>query len=199
MVTYVTKPLRCTYTHVTTSARGLCFASSQSGRNYVVLMPATTSSPYRSLPTARRVALIIHALSTRREARVAYVQRLVTRGGGFRAVTLQAWPAERLAREVVRLNAESPHDELDLLHTLYVELEPAVQSTFLDAAGVPHTNGVMAESLEPPYANAEAVARGADAVRAAYGEEGVRYLRTLARYSAAAWPGVTEQASADVD
>lgn len=110
-------------------------------------------------------------------------------------MTLQAWPAERLAREVVRLNAESPHDELDLLHTLYVELEPAVQSTFLDAAGVPHTNGVMAESLEPPYADAEAVARGAAAVRAAHGEDGVRYLRTLARYSPDAWPGVTEQAA----
>lgn len=128
---------------------------------------------------------------------MAYVQRLVARGGGFRAVTLQAWPAERLAREVVRLNAESPHDELDLLHTLYVELEPAVQRTFLDAAGVAHANGVMAESLEPPYADAEAVARGAVAVRAAHGEEGVRYLRTLARYSPAAWPGVTDQVADD--
>lgn len=160
-------------------------------------MPPTTPSPYRSLPATQRVALIVHALSTRREARAVYVQRLVARGGGFRAVTLQAWPAERLAREVVRLNAESAHDELDLLHALYVELEPAVQITFLDAAGVPHEHGVMAESLETPYADAAGVERGAAAVRATHGAEGIRYLRTLARYSPDAWPGVAEQAAMD--
>lgn len=160
-------------------------------------MPPIAPSPYRSLSAARRVALVLHVLATRREARAVYVQRLVTRGGGFRAVTLQAWPAKRLAREVVRLNAETPHDELDLLHALYVEVEPVIQSTFLDAAGVPHENGVMAESLEPPYADAEGVRRGAAAVREAHGAEGVRYLRTLARYSPDAWPGVAELAVAD--
>ena len=160
-------------------------------------MPPATPSPYRTLPQARRAALVTHAIANRREARAAYVQRLVARGGGFRAVTLQSWPAERLAREVVRLNAETPHDELDLLHLLYVELEPAIQITFLDAAGVPHDNGVMAESLEAPYADADAVRRGAAAVRAAHGADGVRYLRTLARYSPEAWPGVADEAAID--
>lgn len=161
-------------------------------------MPPTSTSPYRTLPAARRLALVTHALASRREARAAYVQRLVARGGGFRAVTLQGWPAERLAREVVRLNAESAHDELDLLHLLYVELEPAIQSTFLDEAGVRHANGVMDEALEPPYAAADAVARGAAAVRAAHGADGVRYLRTLARYSPDAWPGVAAEAEMPV-
>ncbi len=148
-------------------------------------------SPYRTLPAARRVALVGHALSTGgRAARALYTQRVVARGGGFRAVTVQSWPVDRLAREVVRLNAETAQDELDLLHLLYVELEPATQITFLDAAGVPHANGVMAEHLTPPYADADAVRRGADAVRAAHGDEGVRYLRTLARYSRDGWPGV---------
>ena len=149
-----------------------------------------TPSPYRSLPSARRVALVNHALSTSREARAAYVQRLVARGGGFRAVTLKAWPADRLAREVVRLNAENAQDELDLLQLLYVELEPAVQITFLDAAGVPHENGKMGEELEPPYADEPSVRRAAAAVREQHGEDGERYLRTLARYSANGWPGI---------
>ena len=157
-------------------------------------MPTTSLSPYRSLATDRRVALVVHALTTRREARALYVQRLVARGRGFRAVTLQAWPPERLAREVVRLDAETAHDELDLLHALYVELEPAIQITFLDAAGVPHENGVMAESLELPYADIGAVGRGVAAVLEAHGADGGRYLRTLARYSPDAWPGVTELA-----
>src|SRR5687768_7240436 len=112
-----------------------------------------TPSPYRSLPPARRVALVTHAVRASREARAVYSQRLVARGGGFRAATLQAWPADRLAREIVRLNAETAQDELDLLHLLYVELEPAIQITFLDAAGVPHTSGAMPDELQPPYAD----------------------------------------------
>jgi hypothetical protein len=151
-----------------------------------------TPSPYRSLPPARRVALVTHAIKSSREARMIYMQRLMARGGGFRPVTLQAWPADRLAKEVVRTNAETPSDELDLLQLLYVELEPAVQITFLDAAGVPHENGRMGESLEPPYADADAVRRASAAVREAHGEDGERYLRTLARYSREGWPGIEE-------
>ena len=147
-------------------------------------------SPYRSLPPARRLALVTQAIAARREMRALFVQRLVARGRGFRAVTVQAWPAEQLAREVVRLSAESAADELELLQFLYVELEPAIQITFLDAAGVPHAQGTMAESLEPPYADADAVRRAAQAVHAQHGDDGLRYLRTLARYAAAAWPGI---------
>lgn len=157
-------------------------------------MPAP--SPYRSLPPARRVALVTHSVAAGRDSRARWVQRLVARGGGFRAVTLQAWPPDRLAREVVRAGAESAQDELDLLQLLYVDLEPAVQSTFLDAAGVKHDGGRMDEALEPPYADADGVRRGAAAVRAEHGEEGERYLRTLARYSPDAWPGVGALAAA---
>ena len=153
-------------------------------------MPTPTASPYRSLPAARRVALVTAAITASREMRALYAQRLVARGGGFRAVTLQSWPVDRLAREVVRLNAETAQDELDLLQLLYVELEPAIQITMLDAAGVPHEQGRMGETLEPPYADADAVRRAATAVQAAHGDDGMRYLRTLARYSAEGWPGI---------
>lgn len=119
-----------------------------------------------------------------------YIQRMIAKGGGFRAVTLQSWPADRLAREVVRLNAESAQDELELLQLLYVDLEPAIQTTFLDAAGVKHENGRIDDDLDVPYTNEDGVRAGAAAVRAAHGEDGMHYLRTIARYSAAAWPGI---------
>ena len=151
-----------------------------------------TPSPYRSLPPARRVALVQHLLTSTREARALFIQRLVSRGGGFRAATLQPWPAERLAREVVRLNAETTQDELDLLHLLYVELEPAIQTTFLDAAGVPHENGKIPEEAEPPFADEPAVRRAAAAVKEAHGDDGMRYLRTLVRYSREGWPGIED-------
>lgn len=157
-----------------------------------------TQSPYRSLPAAQRVALVLHAIKASREGRMLFMQRLMARGGGFRPVTLQSWPADRLAKEVVRTNAETPSDELDLLQLLYVELEPAVQITFLDAAGVAHENGRMGEELQPPYADADAVRRAADLARERHGDDGVRYLRTLARYSREGWPGI-ETVVAELD
>lgn len=147
-------------------------------------------SPYRALSSARRVALLTHLLTAHRETRSVYIQRLVSRGGGFRAVTMQPWPAERIAKEVVRLNAESAQDEIELLQLLYVDLEPGIQITFADAAGVQHDGGKIEEALEPPYAEAAAVARAADAVREQHGGDGVHYLRTIARYNLGAWPGL---------
>jgi hypothetical protein len=147
-------------------------------------------SPYRSLPVERRVALVTHELTTQKESRAVFIQRLCSRGGGFRPQSFQSWPAERLAKEVVRLKVESPQDELGLMQTLYVDLEPAIQATFLDAAGVPHTNGRMNEDAEPPFCDAAAVAKGAKALLAAHGDEGARYLRTIHRYANESWPGL---------
>ena len=151
-------------------------------------------SPYRSLPAERRLSLVLHALTISREARALYTQRLISRGGGFRAVTLNSSLTEKLAREIVRMKAEQPQDELDLLHLLYVQLEPAIQVTFLDAAGVAHENAVMPEDLQPPFADEAAVSRAAATVMEQHGADGARYLHTLARYSAAGWPGITELA-----
>jgi hypothetical protein len=149
-------------------------------------------SPYRSLPPERRLALVLHAINTSREARALYTQRLISRGGGFRAVTLNSWAADKLAREIVRMKAEQPQDELDLLHLLYVQLEPMIQIDFLDAAGVAHEKGVMPEDLQPPFADATAVRLAAAKVMEQHGADGARYLHTLARYSAAGWPGIDE-------
>ena len=149
-----------------------------------------TLSPYRSLPAERRIALVTHAVQASKEGRQLFIARLLAKGGGFRPVTLQSWNADRLAREVVRLRAETPQDEFDLLHLLYVELDPAIQTTFLEAAGVRHEGGKLPEDLEPPYCDAGAVTTGAAAVREKHGEEGERYLRTLARYNREGWPGI---------
>ena len=148
-----------------------------------------TPTPYRTLPAEKRVELVTHVIKASKEGRAIMVQRMMSRGG-FRPATLQSWPAEKLASEIVRMKAETGNDELDLLHLLYVELEPAIQTTFLEAAGVKHDNGKIPEDLQSPYADEAGVKRGVAAVRAKHGEEGERYLKTLARYAADAWPGI---------
>lgn len=147
-------------------------------------------TPYRSLSPDRRITLVTHVIRSSREARGLYIDRLASRPGGFRAVTLKTWPVDRIAKEVVRVNAQTPQDEFDLMHLLYVELEPAIQVAFLDAAGVEHEGGQIPEDLAAPYADEAHVRRGADAVRAEFGEDGQRYLQTLAKYNRAAWPGI---------
>lgn len=147
-------------------------------------------SPYRSLPAAKRLELVLHDLSTSKDARALYIQRMVARGGGFRPVTLRAWSLEKLAKEIVRLNLESFQDELGMLQTLYVEKEPELQIAFLDAAGVPHKAGHIADDMPTPFASAENVKVAADKLMASHGEDGKRYLRTIAIYNGEAWPGL---------
>jgi hypothetical protein len=147
-------------------------------------------TPYRTLPAARRVALLTRAIKESREVRALMVQRMVKRGGGFRAVTLQGWAPDKLAKEVVRMNAESADDELTLLNLLYVEFEPEIQACFLDAAGVKHEGGHIPEDAVPPFTDAAGTARGVEAVIAMYGDDGRHYLQTIARYNGEAWPGL---------
>lgn len=148
------------------------------------------TSLYRELPAAKRIALVTTLMSSRKEARALFIQRMVTRGGGFRAVTLQSWPVAKLAAEVVRLNAQSADDELDLLQALYVDVEPAIQQRFLEVAGVKANGATIDESLEPPFASEAAIQKAADAILAQFGDDAKHYLRTIAHYNGAAWPGI---------
>ena len=107
-----------------------------------------------------------------------------------------SWAPERIAREIVRLNAETANDEVELLQYLYVDAEPEIQIAFLDSAGVKHENGKIDEELEMPYADEGDVVRSADALRVKFADDGLHYLRTIARYNSSAWPGLTEYLAA---
>lgn len=153
-------------------------------------------SLFRELPAERRIALLTQLIAANRDTRAVFIQRMVARGGGFRAVTLQSWAPAKLAAEVVRMNAQTADDELDLLHALYVSVQPEIQETFLRAAGVKAEGAVIDESLEAPFADAAGVQRGAAAVLEKFPEAGKHYLRTIAHYNASAWPGVEAVVSA---
>ncbi len=77
-----------------------------------------------------------------------------------------------------------------------MSVEPQIQETFLQAAGVKAEGAVIDESLEAPFADEAGVQRGAQAVLEKFGEEGKHYLRTIATYNASAWPGIEAVASA---
>lgn len=149
-----------------------------------------SSSLYRELPAAKRVALLTAVISQRKESRSLFIQRMVSRGGGFRAATLMQWTPAKLAAEVVRMNAQTAEDELDLLQALYVDVEPAIQEMFLRVAGVKANGASIDETLAPPFADAAMVTKAADAIVAQFGADALHYLRTIAKYAPGAWPGV---------
>lgn len=149
------------------------------------------ASPYRSLPATRRIGLVAHDITSSRESRDSYIRRIVARGGGFRAEKLREWPADQLAREIVRHGMETLQDELGLLQTLYVELEPGLQIAFLEAAGVPHNGAMIPDDLKLPFADAASVRRAALALLEQFGDDARHYLRTIALYNTDAWPGLT--------
>ncbi|HET8770921.1 MAG TPA: hypothetical protein VFM71_08055 [Gemmatimonadaceae bacterium] len=151
---------------------------------------SSARTPWRALDAERRVAILTRLFTEQKDARTLYAQRLTQRGGGFRMATLLGWPVDKLAREVVRLNAPTADDEADLLHALYVELEPDIQRDFLEAAGVKHEGAVIDESATAPYTDAESVRRAAALVREKHGASAEHYLRTIARYNADAWPDI---------
>ena len=149
-------------------------------------------SPYRTLPLDKRIGLVMHDLRSSRSSRDAYIMRLVSKGGGFRPETLRKWKVEQLAAEIVRRKLETLQDEVGMLQALYVEIEPQIQIDFLDAAGVSHQNGQIPEDLAVPFATSQQVFEAAGKVREKHGEDGERYLRTIALYNGEAWPGLPE-------
>ena len=148
-----------------------------------------SGSLYRALPAARRVALLTRLITERKDVRAVYIARMGKRGG-FRPVTLMQWPAAKLAQEVVRMNAQTADDELDLLQALYVDVEPQIQADFLAVAGVKSEGAVIDETLQAPYASAEAGAKAAPAIVEKHGADAAHYLRVIGRYNPAAWPGI---------
>jgi hypothetical protein len=149
-------------------------------------------TPYRTLPAAQRLTLVAHDITANRDARDTYIRAIVARGGGFRPEKLRKWPGDQLAREVVRHNLETPHDELRLMIILYVELEPALQIEFLDATGVPHEGASIPDNAEPPFAEASRIRSSAERLIEKHGDDARRYLRTIAIYNSEAWPGLLE-------
>lgn len=140
----------------------------------------------------RRQALVLHDLKTNPAQREIIVRRIAARPGGFRLDTVRKRPIEQLAREVVKFQLETGAEEMALLQTLYIELEPAIQTAFLEATGVPHDGASMADDLEPPLADAATVKRAALALVAAHGDDAKHYLHTIATYNGEAWPGLAE-------
>ena len=128
-----------------------------------------------------------HAAAEQAEAVMTIAQRIK-----FRPKSVVALPLERRARQLANLTAVSELVAARLLVDYHLDQQRPMMGRFLDALGIKHENGLIAdEDLQPP--DAERLKAGARAIAAEHppGDVGI-YLATLIWQDPETWGALTE-------
>jgi hypothetical protein len=128
-----------------------------------------------------------NALSEQAEAVGSISQRMK-----FRPKSVLGLPIEKKVRYLVGLPAVSELLAARLLVAYHLEHQRAMMGAFLDAVGIAHENGLIAdEQLQAP--SAEALAKASETLTAAYPREDVTlYFSTLVWQDPDTWGGLTD-------
>lgn len=122
----------------------------------------------------------------------AEVVGLLSRRLNFRVKSVLALPLEKKVKYTAGLAAVSDGVAGRLLVTFHLAHQRPMMSTFLDALGIPHDNGLIADDSQPSLD----AARLPDAVKAIRDQHPVEdvdlYLHTLRLQDHATWSGVAE-------
>ena len=110
----------------------------------------------------------------------------------FRAKSVVAMPIDRKVRQLVGLSGASELVAARLLVSFHLVHQRPMMGAFLDALGIAHEEGLIAdESMEPP--SADVLAGAAATLAKAYPADDVRlYLSTLVWQDPATWGGLAE-------
>jgi hypothetical protein len=128
-----------------------------------------------------------NAAAEQAEATVMIAQRIK-----FRTRSVQTLPREKKARHLVNLGAVSEMVAARLLVAYHLHHQRAMMAAFLDALGISHDDGLIAdEEVQPP--SAEKLREAARAIGASHPAEDVSlYLSTLMWQDPETWAGLTE-------
>ena len=131
-------------------------------------------TPERKLEAAEAFWQDEHAAAEQAEAIAVIAQRIK-----FRLKSVQALPREKKARHLTSLAGMSEIVAARLLVAFHLTHKRSMMASFLDALGIPHENGLIAEDeLQPP--SPERLAEAASALGKTYPTEDVAlYLSTL--------------------
>lgn len=122
----------------------------------------------------------------------AEVIGLLSRRLNFRVKSVLALPIDRKARYTAGLAAVSDGVAGRLLVTFHLTHQRPMMSTFLDALGISHENGLIADEAAPAL-DASKLPTAVAALREQYALEDVNlYLHTLRLQDHATWGGLGE-------
>jgi hypothetical protein len=128
-----------------------------------------------------------NAAAEQAEAVVMIAQRIK-----FRTRSVQTLPRDKKSRHLVNLGAVSELVAARLLVAYHLHHQRAMMGAFLDALGVNHENGLIAdEEMQAP--SAERLREAARAIGGAYPADDVTlYLSTLMWQDPETWAGLSE-------
>jgi hypothetical protein len=112
-------------------------------------------------------------------------------GMRFRESAVRQLPHERRAAYLAK--SVRPNDALagSLLLAIHLENRRSMLAAFLDALGVPHVDGLIAEDYEPKAPTEKALSKAADALFAAFPARDVEiYLASLYVLDRVTWAGL---------
>lgn len=139
------------------------------------------------MPAADRAAAIRAASKSGNAAAAQAVRLAVTRALRMRPGTVQSWSPQQLADTSVKIGLA---DDLiaELLVALHLVERVPLLSAFLDAAGVPHTDGVTEDTSASESLPAERVLAAADEVLQRFpGDQCRTYFATLLALEGGGW------------
>jgi hypothetical protein len=120
------------------------------------------------------------------EATAAIAQRIK-----FRVKSVQALPTEKKARHLIAIGNVSEIVAARLLVAYHLQHQRPMMSSFLDALGIPHEEGLIAEDVEAQPA--ERLAAAARTLTASYPPEDVAlYLSTLIWQDPETWGALAD-------
>jgi hypothetical protein len=127
-----------------------------------------------------------NAAAEQAEAIVMIAQRIK-----FRTRSVQALPREKKSLHLLNLGAVSEMIAARLLVAYHLHHQRAMMAAFLDALGIAHEDGLIAdEDVQPP--SADRLRDAAKAIAAAFPAEDVAlYLSTLMWQDAETWAGLS--------
>ena len=128
-----------------------------------------------------------NAAAEQAEAVVMIAQRIK-----FRTRSVQTLPRDKKSRHLVNLGAVSEMVAARLLVAYHLHHQRAMMAAFLDALGITHEDGLIAdEELEPP--SADRLRQAAQAIGTSHPAEDVSlYLATLMWQDPETWAGLSE-------
>jgi hypothetical protein len=146
----------------------------------------------RLSPERKRLAADAFWQDENAEAEQAEAIVMIAQRIKFRTRSVQALPREKKSLHLVNLGAVSEMIAARLLVAYHLHHKRAMMAAFLDALGIAHQDGLIAdEALQPPPA--DRLRDAAKAIGASFPAEDVAlYLTTLTWQDPETWAGLSE-------
>ncbi|MDT8068342.1 MAG: hypothetical protein ROO76_09285 [Terriglobia bacterium] len=126
--------------------------------------------------------------------------QLMAKRYNFRLKSLKALPAPRKAKMLIEYPSIPPEVLMAVVAAFHLSHRKELLVTFLDAAAIPHKDGLLSEEAEKNAPSADAIKTAVDDIKGKFPEHDVNvYLNTLYLQDPAYWkelkPYVSDPAS----